>query len=247
MSEFNYTAVDLQGKECHGYLDERSKTQVLRRVKEMGLFPMKVWEKAVVRRAAPVAREATAAVAPACRRPILGSGVRLREIAAFTRQLATLVEAGIPLMKGIKAIERQEENARIRRIQRELAASIEGGSMFSEALARHPQVFSKLYVNMAVAGETGGMLEQTLARLADLLERMERLKKKIITAMFYPTAVVTVAVGVMLVNTISGLMSLLEPVMIVFLAVIVGCIVFALFLPILSLMEGGLDGNRKLD
>ena len=73
--------------------------------------------------------------------------------------------------------------------------------MFSEALARYPQVFGKLYVNMAVAGETGGMLEQSLTRLADLLERMERLKNKIITAMFYPSAVITVSVGVMLVLT----------------------------------------------
>ena len=96
----------------------------------------------------------------------MGGSISEKVIAPFTRQLATLIEAGIPLVRGLRSIQQQEENTRLRTLIGQLCKEVEGGSTFSEALRRHPKVFSPLYVNMVVAGETAGVLEDILARLA---------------------------------------------------------------------------------
>ena len=144
------------------------------------------------------ARRLAAVSAPEAR-PWFTSGIPNKVLTAFTRQMATLLEAGIPILRGLRSIEEQEENRALRAVLRELINEIEGGSMFSETLARHPKVFSRFYINMVVAGETAGMLDSSLARLADFLERTQRIRSKVVAALFYPAAVVVVATGILIV------------------------------------------------
>jgi type IV pilus assembly protein PilC len=118
-------------------------------------------------------------------------------LTVFTRQLATLVQAGLPLLRGLRVLEKQERNVNLKKIIGELAVSIEGGSTFSEALAQHPKVFNRLYVNMVKAGELGGVLEVVLKRLSEFMEKAQKIKGKVIAAMFYPCAVMVVAVAIM--------------------------------------------------
>jgi type IV pilus assembly protein PilC len=115
----------------------------------------------------------------------------------FTRQLATLVDVGMPLLRGLRLLQEQEENRTLRRVITEVAATVESGGTLSEALAAHPRVFSRLYVNMVKAGETGGILELVLRRQAEFMEKALKIKGKIKAAMFYPMAVLVVAAGIL--------------------------------------------------
>lgn len=198
MSTFAYIAFDSKGKLFRGRIQEKSWTQAIRRVKEMGLFPTSVKEKP--RAALPERFKSTSYKTPV-RQPLalLGSHIGARTMIAFTRQLATLLEAGIPIVRALRSIEQQEENRKLRVVLREVIAEIEGGSTFSEALTRHPKIFSRLYVNMIVAGETAGMIESTLARLADFMERSHKIHARIVSASFYPAAVMFVAMGILIV------------------------------------------------
>ena len=130
--------------------------------------------------------------------PGLGGGVKPKVLTTFTRQLATLVDAGLPLLRGLRVLEKQERNANLKGILGELALSIEGGSTFSEALAQHPKVFNRLFVNMVKAGELGGVLEVVLKRLAEFSEKAQKIKGKVKAALFYPVAVMIVAVGILI-------------------------------------------------
>jgi type IV pilus assembly protein PilC len=107
------------------------------------------------------------------------------------------VDAGLPLLRGLRVLEKQDRNGTLRRILGELALSIEGGSTFSEALAQHPKVFNRLFVNMVKAGELGGVLEVVLKRLAEFSEKAQKIKGKVKAALFYPIAVLVVAVGIL--------------------------------------------------
>ena len=201
MSTFAYTAFDAKGNPLQGDLQEKTWTQAIRRVKEMGLFPTSVKEKP--RRAfAPKFKSAPArADAPTSniRWSLPFRNVPPRVLTAFTRQMATLLDAGIPILKGLRCIAQQEENRVLRSILRQVIADIEDGSMFSEALTRHPRVFSRLYLNLIVAGETAGMLETTLARLADFMERSQKVRSKIVASLFYPASVISIAIGLLIV------------------------------------------------
>jgi type IV pilus assembly protein PilC len=123
--------------------------------------------------------------------------VKPKPLAVFTRQLATLLEAGLPLLRGLRLLHEQEENRNLKAIIGGLAAGIEGGGSFSEALSQFPRVFNRLYVNLVKAGEISGALEVALRRLADFMEKSGRIKGRVTAALFYPAAVMTVALGVM--------------------------------------------------
>jgi type IV pilus assembly protein PilC len=111
--------------------------------------------------------------------------------------LATLVQAGLPLLRGLRVLQKQEKSANLKTILGDLSVAIEGGSTFSEALAQHPKVFNRLFVNMVKAGEIGGVLEVVLKRLSEFMEKAQKIKGKIIAAMFYPCAVMVVATAIM--------------------------------------------------
>src|SRR5262249_46349577 len=131
--------------------------------------------------------------------PVIGSflgGVRSRDVSVFTRQFATMISAGLPLVQCLQALGQQAERKRFQEIIARVAGDVEGGATLSEAMARHPKVFDELYVNLVHVGEIGGVLDSMLARLAIYMEKSDALKHRVRTAMVYPILVITVAVGV---------------------------------------------------
>jgi type IV pilus assembly protein PilC len=202
MPKFSYVAMDSRGKETKGTLEVANQNEAITRLKEMGFFPTKVVEEKQKGKAAKPAAGKAAGKKPKgmsleIRIPGLGGKVKAKVLTVFTRQLATLVDAGLPLLRGLRVLEKQERHPTLRRILGQLAQAIEGGSTFSEALAQHPKVFNRLFVNMVKAGELGGVLEVVLNRLAEFMEKAQKIKGKVIAAMFYPCAVMTVAVTIL--------------------------------------------------
>jgi len=204
MPKFSYVAVDQKGKEQKGTLEVSSQNEAMSRVKDMGLYLRKL-DELDKGKTAKAAKAATAAGRKKkggtninIRIPGLGGKVKAKVLTTFTRQLATLVDAGLPLLRGLRVLEKQERNATLRSIIGDLALAIEGGSTFSEALAQHPKVFNRLFVNMVKAGELGGVLEVVLQRLAEFMEKAQKIKGKVVAAMFYPVAVLVVAVGILI-------------------------------------------------
>src|ERR1017187_2430764 len=208
MPKYNYVAMDAHGKESKGTLEVGSQNEAIGRVKEMNLFPTKIVEVASGKEKS----DKKAGAAPKSgakpkgkgkgkglnvnlniKIPGLGGRVKSKVLTTFTRQLATLVDAGLPLLRGLRVLEKQERNPTLKSIIGELAVSIEGGSTFSEGLAQHPKVFNRLFINMVKAGELGGVLEVVLNRLSEFMEKAQKIKGKVVAAMFYPIAVLVVA------------------------------------------------------
>ena len=125
-----------------------------------------------------------------------GGKVALADLVVFTRQLATMIDAGIAIVQSLQALAEQTPNKVMRDTIRDICTRVESGESFSEALTRHPKAFNRLYVAMVGAGEKGGLLSEILARLATYLENTERLRKKVKTALMYPTTVTLVAIGI---------------------------------------------------
>ncbi|MBI3458013.1 MAG: type II secretion system F family protein [Candidatus Rokubacteria bacterium] len=131
--------------------------------------------------------------------PVIGSflgGVRSKDVSVFTRQFATMISAGLPLVQCLQALGQQAERKRFQDIIARIAGDVEGGSTLSEAMGRHPKAFDELFVNLVHVGEIGGVLDSMLARLAVYLEKADALKHRVKMAMVYPVLVVTVALGV---------------------------------------------------
>ena len=123
-----------------------------------------------------------------------GGKVSLAELVIFTRQLATMIDAGLAMVQSLQALAEQTTNKVMRDVIHDITARVESGDSFSEALQKHPKAFSRLYVCMVGAGEKGGLLAEILARLATYLENTARLRKKVKSAMMYPTVVTVVAI-----------------------------------------------------
>jgi type IV pilus assembly protein PilC len=203
MNTYSYSAIDAEGHEARGTVQVATQTEALQRIKEMGFFPVKITQLSDAP-LSPVARVqrhgnrlGLKSQAVKLSHPRYAKRVRGRTITLFTRQLATLLEAGLPLLRSLRLLHEQESDHRFKPILASLALAIEGGSSFSESLAQHPGIFSRLFLNMVKAGELAGMLETSLKRLADFMEKATRIKGKVKAALFYPAAVITVATGVM--------------------------------------------------
>ena len=128
-----------------------------------------------------------------------GKKVKQRSIAVFTRQLATMIDAGLPLVQSLEILSSQQESKVFKGIIREIREDVEGGSTFAGALKKHPATFNDLYTNLVVAGEEGGILDNILNRLATYIEKAETLKKKVKSALVYPATIVGVAVIVVMI------------------------------------------------
>ena len=206
MPKYNYTALDARGNETKGTVEVANQNDAIGRVKDMNLFPVKIVEadkepvKGAKKGAAPkgAAKGGKNGININIKIPGLGSGVKPKVLTTFTRQLATLVDAGLPLLRGLRVLEKQEKSPALKEILAQLAVSIEGGSTFSEGLAQHPKVFNRLFVNMVKAGELGGVLEVVLKRLAEFSEKAQKIKGKVKAALFYPIAVLIVAMGILI-------------------------------------------------
>src|SRR5437868_267098 len=211
MPKFSYVAMDSRGKETKGTLEVNTQNEAIGRLKEMGFFPTKVVEMDKTKEKAEKGKPASKAAGKkgggamniSIKIPGLSGRVKSKVLTAFTRQLATLVDAGLPLLRGLRVLEKQENNPTLKNIVGELALSIEGGSTFSEGLAQHPKVFNRLYVNMVKAGELGGVLEVVLIRLSEFMEKAQKIKGKVIAAMFYPCAVLVVATAILMILMIK--------------------------------------------
>jgi type IV pilus assembly protein PilC len=206
MPRYDYVALDSRGKETKGSIEVASQNEAISRVKDMGLFPTKIAEGAKVQDKSAGKKAKSKPAAKGGKKggmnleikiPGLSGRVKPKVLTTFTRQLATLVDAGLPLLRGLRVLEKQERNVTLKRILSELALAIEGGSTFSEALAQHPKIFNRLFINMVKAGELGGVLEVVLKRLAEFSEKAQKIKGKIKAAMFYPVAVLIVATAIM--------------------------------------------------
>ena len=200
MPKFSYIALDARGSEKSGLLDAPDVRQVAALLRSQGLFPTTVAPSGSAAVRNPRART--------FRIPFSGllSPVSNRELAVFTRQLGTLLRAGMPLLRGLEVLGRQEKNPHFSRVVTEVAASIKSGATLSEALRPYPRIFDRLYLNMIKAGEAGGVLDTVLDRLARFQEKSLQLRGKLTTALVYPVIVLIVAVTIL-----CGLLVLVVP------------------------------------
>ena len=193
MAVFQYEALNASGQEVKDTIEAPSKEDAVAKVRGLGYFPTKVVEKADKKRAA--ARQ----VSGPKKKKAAGTGfgkVGLKQLTAFTRQLSTLQDAGLPILRSIRILEQQQKPGMLRNVLKDVHEDVEGGATLSEAMARHPKAFNRLYSNMVAAGEAGGVLDVILQRLAEFMEKSQKLKRKIIGAMVYPSTVITIAVAI---------------------------------------------------
>ena len=206
MSIFQYSAVDNKGQTVKDRIEASSSDDAIAKIRALGCFPTNVKE-VHIRRKAGETPDTTSTPAKK-RREISFSigGVKSKELTTFTRQLSTLQDAGLPIIRGLKILASQMKKGLLKKTILAVIEDIESGNTLSGAFARHPRVFDKLYVNVVKAGEVGGALDIILQRLADFREKTERLVRKIISAMIYPTVVVVVAISILI-----GLMIFIIP------------------------------------
>jgi type IV pilus assembly protein PilC len=196
MPVFTYEAMDNTGLEVKDTIEASSEEEAQQRIRDKGFFVTKIQEKARAKK--------KKAGGPAGKKPAAKKkgqtfsigGVRSKHLCAFTRQLSTLQDAGLPILRSLRILEGQSKPGPLKNALMNVIEDIEGGSTLSEAMSKQPKAFDNLYVNMVKAGEAGGALEVILQRLADFKERAQSLKRKVLGAMIYPAAVITVAGGI---------------------------------------------------
>ncbi len=191
MPGFTYIAFDPQGGEKTGSLEAADANQVALILRRQGLFPTAVTLTTGGRGRGGEAGKRWAINLPGLRI------VARKELAIFTRQLGTLLRAGLPLLRGLEVLARQQQNLRFRAVIEALAEGIRSGSTLSEAMKRNPRVFDRLYTNMIKAGEAGGLLDAVLDRLARFQEKSLHLRGKVRAALVYPVIVLFVAVAIL--------------------------------------------------
>jgi type IV pilus assembly protein PilC len=196
MPTYAYVAMNSSGQEVKEELDADSSEQAIAKIRSKGYFPTKVKEKAAKKSARKKKGGETESMTPKRKMPISIGGVPRKQLVAFTRQLSTLQDAGLPILRSLQILEQQQKPGLLKAIIGGVAEEVEGGGTLSDAMAKYPKAFDKLYVNMINAGEAGGVLDLILARLADFMEKAAKLKKKVIGAMIYPTVVITIAVAI---------------------------------------------------
>jgi len=204
MARFNYVALDARGQEASGLLEATSSNAAISQLRQAGYFPTSVIEEAI---SSPDGKEGRRRVATAARvtKPRAKKGIVLfkrkkvksKILMVFTRQLATLIDSGLPLLRSLNVLANQERDKVLKNTINKLADSVQGGSTFSDALAMHPKIFNDLYVNMIKAGEVGGVLELVLNRLSEFQEKAAKIRNKVISAMVYPIIVMVMAMGIL--------------------------------------------------
>ena len=210
MATFQYIAKDAAGNETRGQIEAGDRSSAIAAVRAQGLFPTALGEvKSAPAASAPATKaKAKKGKAPAAAKPAASKSkdiklpswmrgkVKTKVLTQFTRQLATLVNAGLPLMRGIDVLKRQMKDPQMVEALNGIAENIAAGGTFSESLTQYPKIFDKLYVNMVKAGEAGGVLEVVLGRLAEFAEKSEKIANKVKGAMIYPIVVLVAAVGI---------------------------------------------------
>jgi len=189
MPTYQFEAMDATGQEVRDVIEAANQDEAQATIRSMGLFLTKISVKKS--RKAAVKKESQR------RKTFAIGGVRSKALTTFTRQLSILQDAGLPILRSLKILEQQAPAGALKNALIDVCDEIEGGATLSEAMAKSPKVFNRLYVNMIKAGEAGGALEVILRRLAEFQERSESLKRKVKGALVYPIAVVTFATGIL--------------------------------------------------
>ncbi len=178
---FRWTGKSPKGEIVKGELTSNSKEEVKSYLRKQRIIPTKISPK------------------PKPLFSSFGGSVKDKDLVIFTRQFATMIGAGLPLIQALEILSKQTENKAFAKKITEIKTDVEGGSTFADALKKHPRVFSELYTNMVAAGEAGGILDTILVRLATYIEKAQQLKRKVKGAMIYPSVVISVAVLVIVV------------------------------------------------
>jgi type IV pilus assembly protein PilC len=200
MPVFEYTALDSKGKEVKAEIEALSSKEAISKIRNKGLFPTKVKAQSGGKKVA------VKASAVSGKRKGYNKKVKIKTVTQFARQLSTLQDAGLAILRSLRILEEQEKKGPFKRIIGYVADDIEGGATLSEAMGKYPRCFNRLFVNMVAAGEVGGVLDVILDRLSDFMEKNEKLKSKIKGAMVYPAVVMTAALLIVL-----GLMIFIIP------------------------------------
>jgi len=215
MASFTYEAYDQQGKKHKGTIEASNSQEALQRIKLQGYYPdpQKIREQKSKKGAASKTEDGKTKAKAGKTKKKSGGGVSIpftkvkgKVLTTFTRQLSTLQDAGLPLLRSLQILEAQQKPGLLKSILLGVVEDVEGGSSLSEAMAKHPRAFNTLYTKMVAAGEVGGVLDVILQRLADFMEKAQRLKRKIIGALVYPVAVVTIAILI-----VTGIMYFIIP------------------------------------
>ncbi|MEX1183564.1 MAG: type II secretion system F family protein [Gemmatimonadota bacterium] len=178
MPTFTYSARSVTGEMHTGEIDVKDRDEVMGYLRKQRMVPLKVAEKQ-----------------KGFELPSFGTGITTRDIVIFTRQFATMINSGLPLVQSLDILARQSENKSLRKTIEQVLYDVESGQTLADAMREHLKVFPELYVNMVAAGEAGGILDTILLRLAVFLEKADALKRKIKGAMVYPAVIMTVAFG----------------------------------------------------
>ncbi len=185
MAKYNYTAIDPTGAQKTGKIEADSEETAKNMLAAQGLMVTTIASAVSRSSATKIKSKQTFG---------LGKIIKTEDLAVFTRQLATLLEAGLPLLRGLEVMIRQERNKRFKQVLTGIAENVRSGNNMSDGLMQYPRVFDRLFVNMVKAGEAGGVLDVVLGRLAKFMEKSVKTAKKVKSAMVYPMVVVTVAV-----------------------------------------------------
>jgi len=208
MPTYVYEALNSAGKPQKGTIEASSSDEAIQRIKGQGFFPTSVREQKV--KGGPARADEKGRRKKKKKRGDLTTfsigGVKRKKIVSFTRQLSTLQDAGLPLLRSIQILEQQERPGLMKSILGHVAEDVESGSTLSDAMAKHPKAFDRLYSKMVNAGEIGGVLDIILQRLANFLEKAARLRARIKGAMIYPVVVVIIAVAI-----VTGIMVFVIP------------------------------------
>src|SRR5450755_5018913 len=193
MPTFQYEAMDHTGREVKDSIDAATQEEAQQLIRQKGFFVTKIAEKTKKAK-----QRASAKKGGRRKKKSFTIGkISTKHLCTFTRQLSTLQDAGLPILRSLKILEGQCKPGVLKNSLGDVVEDIESGQTLSEAFSKHPKAFDRLYCNMIKAGEAGGALEAILQRLADFKEKSQSLKRRITGAMVYPVVVIMVAVGIL--------------------------------------------------
>jgi type IV pilus assembly protein PilC len=208
MPTFAYEAMNSSGKSQKGTIEADSSEDAIKRIRSQGFFPTSVREQKIKGGGGDGKGAAPRDVAKKKKKGMVIAigGVGLKKMTTFTRQLSTLQDAGLPLLRSLQILEQQQRPGLLKSILGGVCEDVESGSTLSDALSKHPKAFDRLYCKMVAAGEIGGVLDVILQRLADFMEKGQRLRRRIKGALIYPAVVITIAVLI-----VTGIMYFVIP------------------------------------
>ena len=206
MPQFNYTAMDGNGREQKGKLTAANEEAAANELKAKGMFPTSIKQVVVEKKKVVKAQRPGQKKQSAFNLNLGPMVIKRKDLSILTRQLAILLGAGLPLIRSLHTLEKQAKNPAVKQVLAKTAETVEGGSTFAEALSQHPKSFDKLYLNMVRAGEASGAMEIILDRLANFMEKAARISGKVKSAMIYPIVVLSIAI-----LAIIGLMIFIVP------------------------------------